>query len=582
MGFWFEIVSMPESYVNAASEITADGDVGPQAYLNGDERLGANVNGKASFTIDRAAVQLTGFSTDFSGDLIPARGWSSAAGQPFTVTYGFRSTQPFDMPDDTAGFSRFNAQQIQQAEQALAAWSDVANITFVRVGSGLVLEGAYTDNAAILFGNYSSGSEGASAFANFPGSTASSSTAGDVWINSTLGSNSLPTNGNYGGQVLIHEIGHAIGLRHPGSYNAGEGQTITYAASAEYYEDSRQYTVMSYFSETNTGGNFQGRYSAVPLLDDIAAAQVEYGVNAGTRTGDTVYGFNSNADRDWFKAPSPTNKLIFAVWDAGGRDTFDFSGYAQNGVIDLREGNFSSVGGLTGNVAVAHGAVIENAIGGNGTDLLTGNAQDNSLIGGNGADTIYGGSGNDTVDGGEGGGSYLRGEAGDDSVVGGSGFDNVHGNIGNDTVRGGGFDDWVVGGQGNDMVFGDDGSDLCYGQLGDDTIDGGFGNDAVVGGQANDSLSGGGGDDFLTGDRGDDVLTGGTGADTIHINNVTGIDRITDFNAAEGDHVLVDVGSTYTLRQLGADAVVDMGGGNQLTLQNVTLSTLAAGWITYG
>jgi serralysin len=234
------------------------------------------------------------------------------------------------------------------------------------------------------------------------------------------------------------------------------------------------------------------------------------------------------------------------VWAAGGPDALDFSGYVQNAVIDLRDGNFSSVGGLTGNVAIAQHAIIENAIGGSGSDTITGNAQNNSLQGGLGADTIYGGSGNDTVDGGEGGGSYLRGEAGDDLVVGGSGFDDAHGNIGNDTVRGGAGDDWVVGGQ------------------------------------ANDSLSGGVGDDFLTGDRGDDVLTGGTGADTFHINNVTGIDRVTDFDPGEGDHIVVDVGSTYTLRQLGADAVVDMGGGNQLTLQNVTISTLADGWITYG
>jgi len=71
---------MPESYANTLSESSAaDGwDAGPQAYLNGDERAGATVNGKVSFTIDRAAVQLTGYTTDFSGALIPSRGWSSA------------------------------------------------------------------------------------------------------------------------------------------------------------------------------------------------------------------------------------------------------------------------------------------------------------------------------------------------------------------------------------------------------------------------------------------------------------------------------------------------------------------------
>jgi serralysin len=573
----------PEPDASAAVAVVSDVDVAPLAFLNGDERAGATVNGKASFTIDRAALQLTGFHTDVFGNLVPERGWSSQAGLPFTVDYAFRANAPLNMPDDTSGFSRFNALQIQQAEQALTAWSDVANITFHRVGVGTDGEAAYSDQAAILFGNYSSGSAGAAAFANFPGSTDPTSGAGDVWVNSTVSSNSFPTSSNYGGQVLVHEIGHAIGLTHPGDYNAGEGQTITYAASAEYYEDSRQYTVMSYFSEGNTGANYQGRYSSVPLLDDIAAAQVEYGANLSTRTGDTVYGFNSNADRDWFKATSSQTRLVFAVWDAGGRDTFDFSGYQQNGIIDLREGNFSSVGGLTGNVAVAKGAQIENAIGGPGLDTIYGNGLNNSLTGGAGGDTLWGGAGNDTLDGGTGGGGFLRGEAGDDVIFGGDGFDDTHGNIGNDTVHGGGFDDWVVGGQGNDMLFGDDGGDLCYGNLGDDTVDGGAGADGVVGGQGNDVLNGGAGDDFIiTGDRGDDTLTGGLGADNFRTFNQTGIDRVTDFNQAQGDHVTVDPGSAYTLSQVGADTVIDMGGGNQMILVGVTLSSLTSGWITGG
>src|SRR5690606_16634542 len=194
------------------------------------------------------------------------------------------------------------------------------------------------------------------------------SVEGDVWLNSTQWYNSSPAYLNYGRQVLTHEIGHAIGLRHPGDYNAGEG-TPSYS-DADYYEDSRQYTVMSYWSETNTGANFGGSSAAAPLLDDIAAIQLLYGVNLTTRTGDTTYGFNSNTDRDFYTAADASRPLIFAVWDAGGFDTLDFSGYVQNQLIDLRQGAFSNVGGLTGNVAIAEGAVIERAIGGSGNDVM--------------------------------------------------------------------------------------------------------------------------------------------------------------------------------------------------------------------
>jgi serralysin len=201
----------------------------------------------------------------------------------------------------------------------------------------------------------------------------------------------------YGFQVITHEIGHAIGLSHPAAYNAGPGQSLSYSANAGYYEDTRQYSVMSYFSEANTGGSFGGRFASAPLLDDIAAAQRLYGANMTTRTGDTVYGFNSNAGRFWYEAINPGSAVIFSVWDAGGNDTFDFSGYTQNQVIDLRQGAFSNVGGLIGNVSIALGAVIEAAIGGDGSDTIVGNAANNTLRGGAGNDVIDGGLGVDTV-----------------------------------------------------------------------------------------------------------------------------------------------------------------------------------------
>src|SRR3954465_14990663 len=139
-----------EPLAHVAVTTVIDDGVG-LSYLNADERAGANVNGKESFTIDRAGLQLTGFDAQ---TMQPSPGWGGTAGQSFTVTYAFRANAPSRMPSDTDGFQRFNSAQIIQAEQAMLAWSDVANITFVRVGSGTDGEGAYSDGAAILLGNY--------------------------------------------------------------------------------------------------------------------------------------------------------------------------------------------------------------------------------------------------------------------------------------------------------------------------------------------------------------------------------------------------------------------------------------------
>jgi serralysin len=541
------------------------------AALNADARSGIGDNGKSSMTIDQAANNLVGGSP----------GWSSALGVGFTVSYAYRADAPFQMPDDSGGFERFSSTQISQAELALKAWSDVANITFVRAGFGTSGEGAYSNSATILFGDYTTGVAGAAAFGEFPGSTSFSSAAGDVWVNSTFSYNANPTIGNYGGQVLVHELGHAIGLDHPSNYNASADVTLSYATDASYYEDSRQYTVMSYFNETNTGGDFGGRYAAAPLLDDIAAAQLEYGANMTTRTGDTVYGFNSNADAPWYVISSSGAKAIFAVWDAGGNDTLDFSGYGQSQLIDLRSGFFSNVGGLTGNVTIAQHADIENAVGGSGSDVINGNALANSIQGNGGNDTIMAGSGNDTVTD-TSGQNYLRGEDGDDVINGGSGFDDANGNMGNDTIHGGAGDDYSVGGKGDDVLFGDGGNDIVWGNLGNDTCDGGDGNDQVRGGQGDDSVSGGAGNDYVSGDRGNDTISGGTGADLFHDSQDAGIDKVLDFSVAEGDRVLLDPGTTYTLSQQGADTVLDMGGGNQMILVGVSMTSLTPSSIFFG
>jgi Ca2+-binding RTX toxin-like protein len=176
--------------------------------------------------------------------------------------------------------------------------------------------------------------------------------------------------------------------------------------------------------------------------------------------------------------------------------------------------------------------------------------------------------------------NYLRGMDGDDSISGGSGFDDINGNAGNDTAHGNGGDDWVVGGKGDDVLFGDAGNDLILGNLGNDTQDGGDGDDTLRGGQGDDVLIGGAGNDWISGDRGADTMTGGPGADTFHSSQGAGIDKVLDFSISDGDRVQLDPGTPYTVHQVGADTVIDMGGGDQLILVGVQMWMLPQGWIS--
>jgi Ca2+-binding RTX toxin-like protein len=213
------------------------------------------------------------------------------------------------------------------------------------------------------------------------------------------------------------------------------------------------------------------------------------------------------------------------------------------------------------------------ALGFGGNDLM---------VGGGSASTLMGGDGNDTVQAGSAATSYLRGEAGDDSVAGGAGFDDINGNQGNDTCHGNAGDDWVVGGKDNDVLYGDDGDDIVWGNLGNDTLSGGPGDDQVRGGQGDDSISGGAGNDYISGDRGNDTEVGGPGADIFHSFSGAGVDRVLDFNVGEGDRVMLDPGTSYTVSQVGADTVIDMGNGDQLILVGVQMNTLPAGTVFLG
>ena len=369
-----------------------------------DRGNGLIKDGKNSYSIERAVQQLTTWADD-KGNVHDLPHWSDKNGDgTVSITYSFLDKNSSFTAGGLSGISEFNNQQKAQAVLALQSWSDVAKLSFT--------ESDAKGEGHVTFGDYDSqvNSKGA-AFGEYPNSRGTS----EAWFKITGGSttNIHPENGNYGRQTLTHEIGHTLGLAHPGNYNASDTVSPSYASSASYAEDTRGYSIMSYWSESNTHQNFSGASSAGPLIDDIAAIQQRYGANYDTRATDTTYGFNSNTGRDFLSATSSTDKLVFSVWDGGGNDTLDFSGFTTAQQINLNEGSFSNVGGLVGNVSIAKGVTIENAIGGSGNDLLVGNAAANVLKGGAGNDVLYGGGGADKLSGGAGADTFVFGASAD-------------------------------------------------------------------------------------------------------------------------------------------------------------------------
>ncbi|MEO7410339.1 MAG: FG-GAP-like repeat-containing protein [Sphingomicrobium sp.] len=281
------------------------------------------------------------------------------------------------------------------AREALLLWSDITGITFREVSTGGQI--TFDDNETGAFAT-AQRSNGITSSAHVNVST--------QWL-STYGF----TTSSYSFQTYVHEIGHALGLGHAGYYN-GEGD---YATDALFANDGWPLSIMSYFDQQDnsyfTALGFTKAFATTPMIADIQAIGTLYGLSTITRTGDTTYGFGNNSGRAVYNS-SFGAVTAYTIFDSGGIDTLDYSGYSENQRISLVSETFSNVGAGIGNVSIALGTVIENAVGGDGNDQLIGNSANNrldggfgndALTGGGGVDTLIGGSGTDTLTGGDGG-----------------------------------------------------------------------------------------------------------------------------------------------------------------------------------
>jgi serralysin len=302
------------------------------------------------------------------------------------ITYSFpQNSGQFVGWSEAEGFVAMNDAQIEIVTYALAGWDDLIAADFNRVSSGSDIEISYTTTGI----DY--------AHAYFP-------ITGSVWLNPDYDDVKNPVVGQYGYATIIHELGHALGLNHMGDYN-GEGE---WAPSS--FQDSTVLSIMSYFGPDHNDGEGKVQWAdwekdgivhsaQTPMLNDIMAIQVMYGVETNTRLGNTIYGFNSNVTGAAAKIfDFSINEVpILTIFDSGGEDTLDLSGFLSKSIISLVSGTYSAVNEMTNNIAIAYTAVIENAIGGGGDDEITGNDGANKLTGGAGDDLLQGGGGVDTA-----------------------------------------------------------------------------------------------------------------------------------------------------------------------------------------
>lgn len=370
--------------------------------------------------------------------------------------------------ENVVGFQPFNSQQQSQIVAAVGAFETFLPVTFksnAALGVDAPVVFRFAIAQAIDYGYGANGigdlSEGSPYTLHGPGGGRSAEAAvpdpfqmnwraaGDTWY--IPGAYDTPVPGGFSNAAgLLHEFGHALGLKHghheqpvynPTNFfrdslgNAfADPALVGTAPTLPTQYDSQEFTIMTYrvyvgddpsnFRETNDLPSNQVDYPWSYMMLDIAALQYMYGANygAGSNPGNTVYNFNAATgqmtisdtnDGVSTSAPSKDAKIFTTIWDGGGTDTYDFSNYTTNQVINLQPGSWSTFStaqlarlgvniNAQGNIANAlqfnnsTQSLIENAIGGTGNDVFFGNLGNNILNGNLGDDTVvFGGNRSD-------------------------------------------------------------------------------------------------------------------------------------------------------------------------------------------
>ena len=339
---------------------------------SGDANVDALLNGLQPFWLHPAGAVATK-STDLIHDGLYSLSSSSSK---HLLTYSFLTSVPSGNTNDAKGFRVMNTTEKAAVQAALSYIASVINVTFTLAttpGQGDINFG--TNNQSGVSAGY----------ANLPNNSGNHPEY--LFLANDDPSNSTFTLGSYGWQTMLHEIGHTLGLKHPGDYNAGGGGgTPPYLPTAT---DNTRFSIMSYNSPADVKV-ISGAY-IVPvnpqsfMVYDLEALQYLYGANKSTSANQQINFTGSYVGMQ-------------TIWSPNGA-TINVSTSTKNNLFDLRQGAYSSVDMITppsqttytgkNNVAIAYGSIVDTVIGGAGNDIIYANADGDMIDGGGGANTVY-------------------------------------------------------------------------------------------------------------------------------------------------------------------------------------------------
>jgi hypothetical protein len=368
----------------------------------------------------------------------PIGGAGDPVGTPATITYAWQTSGLAPNGDTVVGFSPSQQAAIQLA---LSYIEQLCNVTFTLIAS--------TAAADITFGfdQTNTGGTGESGITywntqNFGGPSVL--TQANVYLNNvstnadltagfltSASVNAGTPEGGFGWVTVLHEIGHALGLKHPFDENS-TGDSGSVLDTTFPAQDVKLYSLMSY-TESPDSGYLDKSQNLIFNLEsrtfsmfDIAALQYLYGANASPSLavlqsifdvgGDSITG----SPGAFSYTLSPSTGIFATIADDGTHDTLNLASFTLGCSINLNSGAFSTLGMAvnavpapaidpfappspfaaysgTNALAIAFGTTVTTCIAGSGNDTIIGNAANDVLMGGGGTNTIMGGGGVDTA-----------------------------------------------------------------------------------------------------------------------------------------------------------------------------------------